>query len=144
MYEAEAYCAWISEAKNVSARLPTEVEWEYAARGEDARPFPWGENFIKTFANVAEGEHNALLDAANLVHDSSPFGVMDMCGNAQQWTSSDYTPVKNEPVPSGPLRVARGGSYNDTAYGSRTSYRRGYPPGFFFPYLGFRIVVSAV
>jgi hypothetical protein len=40
--------------------------------------------------------------------------------------------------------VARGGSFNDTAFGARTSYRRGYPPGFFFPFLGFRVVVSAV
>jgi len=143
-YEAEAYCAWLGDIKNISPRLPTEFEWEYAARGDDARAFPWGDTFIKTFANVVEGEHAALLDAGNMVHDSSPFGVMDMCGNAQQWTSSEYTPVKGESVPPGSLRVARGGSYNDTAFGARTSYRRGYPAGFFFPFLGFRIVVAAL
>ena len=144
VYEAEAYCAWVGSIKNQSVRLPTEVEWEYAARGDDSRAFPWGDNFVKTFANVVESEHFALLDAGGLPNDSSPFGVMDMCGNAQQWTSSPYTPYSKEVVPPGELRVARGGSFNDTAFGSRTSYRRGYPPGFFFPYLGFRIVVSVV
>jgi len=143
-YEAEAYCAWLGSIKNQSARLPTEEEWEYTARGEDGRAFPWGDGFIKTFANVVEGEHFALLDAGNTHQDSSPFGVMDMCGNAQQWTSSAYTPYPKENVPPGPLRVARGGSFNDTAFGARTSYRRGYPPGFFYPFLGFRIVVGVV
>jgi len=143
-YEAEAYCAWLGNVKNQSARLPTEEEWEYTARGEDGRAFPWGDGFIRTFANVVEGEHFALLDAGNTHQDSSPFGVMDMCGNAQQWTSSAYAPYPKENVPPGPLCVARGGSFNDTAFGARTSYRRGYPPGFFYPFLGFRIVVGVV
>jgi formylglycine-generating enzyme required for sulfatase activity len=144
LFEAEAYCAWVGSVKNQSVRLPTELEWEYAARGEDLRAFPWGDTFIKTFANVVEGEHFSLMDAGALPNDSSPFGLMDMCGNAQQWTTSAYTPYPRELVPPGPLRVARGGSFNDTAFGARTSYRRGYPPGFFFPFLGFRVVVSAV
>jgi formylglycine-generating enzyme required for sulfatase activity len=143
-YEAEAYCAWLGHVKNQSVRLPTEEEWEYAARGEDARAFPWGDGFVKTFANVVEGEHFVLLDAGSMHQDSSPFGVIDMCGNAQQWTSSAYTPVPKEIVPPGLLRTARGGSYNDTAFGARTSYRRGYPLGFFYPFLGFRIVVGIV
>jgi formylglycine-generating enzyme required for sulfatase activity len=143
-HEAEAYCAWVGAVKNQSVRLPTEEEWEYAARGEDSRAFPWGDSFVKTFTNVVENEHLSLMDAGSHTQDSSPFGVMDMCGNAQQWTASTYTPHPKEPVPPGQLRVARGGSFNDTAFGSRTSYRRGYPPGFFYPFLGFRVVVSAV
>ena len=143
-FEAEAYCAWLGAVKNQAIRLPTEEEWEYAARGDDSRPFPWGDEFVPTFANIVEGEHFALLDAGSLVHDASPFGVLDMCGNAQQWTSSAYTLLPKEVVPPGPLRVVRGGSYNDTAFGARTSYRRAYPTGFFFPYLGFRIVVNMV
>lgn len=143
-YEAEAYCAWLGSIKNKSVRLPTEVEWEYAARGDDARPFPWGENFDPSFANTVEGEILDAVDAGSKAHDVSPFGIMDMCGNVQQWTSSIYTPLQGEPVPPGSLRVARGGSFNDVAFGARTSYRRAYPPGFFYPFLGFRIVVGVV
>jgi len=144
LFEAEAYCAWIGDIKNQSVRLPTEMEWEFAARGEDSRAFPWGDTFVKTFANVVEGEQFSLMDVGSRHADSSPFGMIDMCGNAQQWTSSAYTPHTKELVPPGSLFVARGGSFNDTAFGSRTSYRRGYPPGYFFPYLGFRVVVGAV
>jgi len=141
-FETEAYCAWLGEMKGKAIRLPTEEEWEYAARGDDSRPFPWGEDFRATFANTLESEHSSTVEAASMAHDSSSFGVMDMCGNVQQWTSSVYTPLKDEVTPPGALQVARGGSFNDTLFGSRTSYRRGYPRGFFYPYLGFRIVVN--
>jgi len=70
-YEAEAYCTWLGEIKSNSVRLPTEMEWEYAARGDDARPFPWGEEFHMTFANTAEGERFSTSEAASMVHDVS-------------------------------------------------------------------------
>ena len=143
-YEAEAYCAWIGSVKKKSVRLPTEVEWEYAARGDDGRPFPWGEEFDAMLVNTLEGEIGASVEAASMPGDSSPFGVMDMCGNVQQWTASEYIPLPGERVPPGPSRVASGGSFNDTVFGARTSYRRGYPPGFYYPFLGFRIVVGVV
>ena len=143
-YEAEAYCAWLGSVKGKLIRLPTEEEWELAARGDDGRPFPWGEEFDSILANTAEHENGDVMDAATLPGDISPFGVMDMCGNVQQWTSSVYTPIEGEAYPPGPLRVARGGSFNDTLYGSRTSYRRAYPPGYFYPFLGFRVVVRNV
>jgi formylglycine-generating enzyme required for sulfatase activity len=141
-FEAEAYCAWLSYQKKQVVRLPIEEEWEYAARGEDERPFPWGEGFEAQLANTLESELHDTIEAASMPGDVSPFGVMDMAGNVQQWTASQYTPMPDELFPPGPLRVVRGGSFNDTAYGSRTSYRRAYPPGFFYPYLGFRVVVG--
>jgi formylglycine-generating enzyme required for sulfatase activity len=141
-YEAEAYCAWLSDVKGKAVRLPTEEEWEYAARGDDGRPFPWGEEFDPTLTNTAESELSDCVDVASMPGDVSPFAVLDMCGNVQQWTSSAYTPIPKEIVPPGALCVARGGSFNDTVFGSRTSYRRAYPPGFFYPFLGFRIVVG--
>ena len=75
-------------------------------------------------------------------NDTSPYGVLDMAGNVQEWTASPYQPLPGEVYPPGDLFVARGGSFNDTAYGARTSYRRAYPPGYFYPYLGFRVVVE--
>ena len=142
-FEAEAYCAWLSDQKKVIVRLPSEEEWEHAARGEDGRPFPWGEEFDSSLANTFESERLDTVDAASLPGDISPYEVMDMAGNVQEWTSSAYTPLPDEGFAYRVLFVARGGSYNDTAYGSRTSYRRAYPPGYFYPFLGFRVVVEA-
>jgi formylglycine-generating enzyme required for sulfatase activity len=142
LFEAKAYCAWISYQKKVSARLPAEEEWEYAARGDDGRPFPWGDYFESSRANTLESERMTTVEAGSLSGDTSPFGVVDMAGNVQEWTTSPYTPLPGEVAPGGKLFVARGGSFNDTAYGSRASYRRGYPPGYYFSFLGFRVIVG--
>ena len=141
-YEAESYCAWVSEQRKKRVRLPTEAEWEYAARGDDRRPFPWGEEFDASLTNTLESEKNDTVAIASAPGDVSPFGVMDMAGNVQQWTASEYTPLPGEEYPPGSLRVIRGGSFNDNVYGSRTSYRRAYPPGYFYAFLGFRLVVE--
>jgi len=141
-YEAAAYCAWLSEQKKKTIRLPTEDEWERAARGEDGRPFPWGEAFDPALANTFESERNDTVPAASIGGDVGPYGLRDMAGNVQQWMSTHYQPLPEEAYPAGPLHVARGGSYDDTAYGARTTYRRAYPPGYFFPFLGFRLVVE--
>jgi formylglycine-generating enzyme required for sulfatase activity len=141
-YEAEAYCAWLGEQKNRAVRLPTEAEWEKAARGDDSRPWPWGETFGPDLANTYEHNVVGTLEVGSFPQDVSPYAVADMGGNTQDWTSSDYAAAAGEPLPGGPLLVARGGSWNDTAYGARTSYRHVYPPGYFFPFLGFRIVVE--
>jgi formylglycine-generating enzyme required for sulfatase activity len=142
-FEAEAYCNWVAHQKKQIIRLPTEEQWERAARGDDARPFPWGEAFDPVLANTLEGDFRDTVEVASVSGDASPFGVLGMCGNVQEWTAGSYTLLEDEVFPSGILRVARGGSFNDTAYGARTSYRRAYPPGYFYPFLGFRVVVGA-
>ena len=142
-YEAEAYCAWLSVQKNKTLRLPSEAEWEYAARGPDGRPFPWGGSFEKGLANTTEMETFDTLDAGSLPTDVSPFGVLDMGGNVQQWTCSLYEALSSEPLPPGPWQVARGGSFNDTVFGVRSSYRHIYPAGYFFPFLGFRMALGS-
>ncbi|HLF89623.1 MAG TPA: SUMF1/EgtB/PvdO family nonheme iron enzyme, partial [Anaerolineales bacterium] len=141
-YEAEAYCNWIANAKKQRVRLPTEEEWERAARGDDTRPFPWGEEFDPTLANTLESERGMTVQVGSVERDASPFGIHDLAGNVQEWTASDYDPLPEEKFPAATLRVVRGGSYYDTAYGARTSYRRAYPAGFFYPFLGFRVVVG--
>lgn len=143
-YEAEAYCNWMRYQKKRPVRLPTEEEWEYAARGEDGRPFPWGEYFDANLTNTLESGRLDTVDAGSLPGDMSPFGVMDMAGNVQEWTASRYTPLSGEVHPAPELFVARGGSFNDSVFGSRTSYRRAYPAGYFYPFLGFRVVVGIV
>jgi formylglycine-generating enzyme required for sulfatase activity len=143
-YEAEAYCHWLSDEKKRRVRLPTEAEWERAARGDDERPFPWGQEFDSRFTNTHESGRKRTSPVGDTPGDLSPFGLSNMAGNVQEWTTSLYTLLPGEVCPPGPLYVARGGSFNDTAYAARVSYRRPYPLGYFYPFLGFRIVVSAV
>src|SRR5574341_2459375 len=141
-YEAEAYCSWLGAQKNRIVRLPTEEEWEKAARGDDGRPWPWGTQFKAGQANTYENNIVGTVEAGSYPQDVSPYGVMDMSGNTQDWTGSAYSPQPDEAFPAGALRVARGGSWNDTAYGARTTFRHVYPPGYYFAFLGFRIVVE--
>ena len=141
-YEAEASCAWLGDQKKRAVRLPTEAEWERAARGDDDRPFPWGETFSAALTNTLESGLDDTVPAASLTGDASPYGLLEMGGNVQEWTSSHYTARADETYADERLYVARGGSFNDTAYGARTSYRRAYPPGYFFPFLGFRVAVT--
>lgn len=141
-YEAAAYCNWVGEEIKRTVRLPSEEEWEWAARGEDAPPFPWGDLFTPDLTNTLEADIDGPVDVTTNASDVSPFGISEMAGNVQEWTNSPYTPMPGEVYPVNDLRVARGGSYNDTAYGSRASYRRAYPPGYFYPFLGFRVVAT--
>jgi len=141
-FEAQAYCAWVSEERKSVVRLPTEAEWEFAARAYDGRPFPWGDYFDSTLANTFEAGKYNTIDVTSTPGDISPFGVMDMAGNVQEWTSSDYDPLSDEIYSDRELKIARGGSFDDTAFGSRTSYRRAYPPAYFYPFLGFRLIVD--
>jgi formylglycine-generating enzyme required for sulfatase activity len=141
-YEAEAYCRWISDNKERLVRLPTEDEWEKAARGEDGRPWPWGDVFKPGQANTVEHGVNQTLPVGSFPEDISPYGAVDMAGNVQEWTSGTYRASPDELTPATRLHVARGGSWNDTGFGARTSFRHVYPPGYFFPFLGFRVVVA--
>jgi formylglycine-generating enzyme required for sulfatase activity len=141
-HEACAYCSWVSHEKECLVRLPTEEEWEYAARGDDGRPYPWGEYFDATLTNTLEAGRYDTVEVTSIPGDSSPFEVMDMAGNVQEWTSSDYSSMPGEQFYDRTLKVVRGGSFDDTSFGSRTSYRRAYPPGYYYSFLGFRVVVA--
>jgi formylglycine-generating enzyme required for sulfatase activity/nucleoside phosphorylase len=141
-HEAEAYCHWLGAQQQRPVRLPTEEEWEKAARGTDGRLWPWGNAFAPQQANTHEHGAADTLPAGQLAGDVSPYGLRDMAGNVQEWTASAYRPRPDEALPEAEARIARGGSWNDTRFGARTSFRHVYPPGYFFPFLGFRIVVA--
>ena len=134
--DASAYAAWLSHQLDRECRLPTEEEWEKAARGVDARAFPWGPSFDPTFAHMRRSRAGApsLWPVGQYPVDCSVYGCMDMAGGVREWTASAFS--------EGQV-VVRGGGWNDDMDELRCAGRRGLPPHFRSSSVGFRLVSEA-
>ncbi len=149
-YEAVAFSRWLSAQLGTEVRLPTEEEWERAARGRDGRIYPWGRSYASGYANVNEkgannGEWYLQQTTAVGVYPNSTKseGVLDLAGNVWEWCLDKYEQSGQiEADTSGDSRVLRGGSWIDLPDFARGSQRFRHGPANRYYFFGFRFVSS--
>jgi formylglycine-generating enzyme required for sulfatase activity len=149
--DALAFCRWLTQVTGVSHSLPSEAQWEAAARGGlTGQPYPWG----------AEAPDAGGVYRANLRHDrtgkdgyrftaavgsfaANGYGLSDLAGNVSEWCLDQYVPAASGPFKPGPLRLLKGGSWFSQARDLRCAARQSAPPGYADGYIGFRVVRPA-
>ena len=152
--DALAYCRWLSDALGRVARLPTEAEWEKAARGgTDGQRYPWGDDIDPSRGNYLADPavKNERGTRPTGTYPPNAYGLYDMAGNVWEWVSdwyaSDYYSISDSRNPRGPesgsMRIVRGGSWVNEDVGMlRCAYRHQVPPDTYAHSVGFRIVCA--
>ncbi len=149
-HDALAYTRWLAQVTSQPWRLPTEAEWEKAARGTDGRIYPWGNQWDKTHANTRDGGPYTTTPVGSYPSGASPYGAQDMAGNVWEWCSSLY----KEQYPYDPaasedngrdrtsVRVLRGGSWDLNPEFARAAFRLSGRPDLFISIGGFRLAFA--
>ena len=149
--DAVAFCRWLTQVTGVPHHLPTEAQWEAAARGgHTGQAYPWGD----------EAPEAAGIYRANLRHDhtakdgylftapvgsfpANGYGLFDLAGNVSEWCLDRYVPTGSGPFKPGLLRLLKGGSWFTQARDLRCAARQSAPPAYADGYIGFRVVRQA-
>ncbi len=149
-YEAVAFCRWLSDRRGFTVSLPTEQQWERAARGTQGLDYPWGNDFRSGFANCNETlEEDGIYfigrtSAVGLYsHAASPDGVLDMAGNIWEWCLNEDRMPENCQLSGAKARVLRGGSWYSSPDRVRSLVRYDYGPDYCGDGFGFRVLCSS-
>ncbi len=139
--DAAAYCRWRAEVDGRPYRLPTEIEWEKAARSVDGRWYPWGFKFDASLCNIRESrrERNCPVSVVDYPTDVSVYGVTGMAGNMRNWTTTIQSDGEDDPREG---RVVRGGAWYDNRVNARCADRDWNEPTLVIDYVGFRLAYS--
>jgi toxoflavin biosynthesis protein ToxD len=146
--DVDAYLQWLNKATGKTYRLPSEAEWEKAARGGDQRIYPWGDSFDPWRCNTIEsGKRLTSPVGCYSPGGDSPYGLADMVGNVWEWTRSKMNPYPfkveaSDRLEPGEKLVVRGGAWYYSRALARVSSREGVLPDYISPALGFRLARS--
>jgi formylglycine-generating enzyme required for sulfatase activity len=146
-YDAVAFCAWLSARTHTTISLPTEQQWEKAARGQDGRNYPWGNEYIPGYANIDETHLSAgpsrLMSTSPVgiyPQGKSPYEVMDLSGNVWEWCLNKGNNTEDTGLDNGQWRVVRGGSWSESRESTCCWSRGGFAPTSRGSGIGFRVV----
>jgi formylglycine-generating enzyme required for sulfatase activity len=146
--QAEAFANWLGQETGSEVALPSEEQWERAARGDDTREYPWGDRFTPNHANMDHHSLGTTAPVGSYPKGASAFGLLDMAGNLDEWTSTRYhaypgagPDVARDEVHALSPYLTRGGGWNHYRDTGRCARRHGVfsSPSF----VGFRVVTGA-
>jgi formylglycine-generating enzyme required for sulfatase activity len=147
--DAETYIHWFNQKTDMNYRLPTEAEWERAARGDDGRIYPWGNTFDPWRCNTAESAKKGTTPVGSYSPSGDSLcGAADMVGNVWEWTQSLFMPypyrpnTNREEIKLNGRYVVRGGAWYYTRKLARCAVREGVLPDHLSPSIGFRLARS--
>jgi formylglycine-generating enzyme required for sulfatase activity len=148
-YEAKAYVTWLAAETGLVIDLPTEAQWEKAARGIDGRIYPWGDESPDDQRSNYGSNVGKTVDVGNYAAGASPYGALDMAGNVWEWTATkwvsnyeNYATMVDNDKAGDAARALRGGSWYHLSYNVRSANRFRSDPLPRFDELGFRVVFA--